>query len=147
MRKNGKLSILITCIATCILLSSFILLGITQIQSKRTETAVEAVKDLYQFNQVNELNNNMKNLKKITTSSVYNQLTVDNEERTLNTYLKFKGNPTTVNVIDVTNSYVLYSLTNENIDEDRVFIFMYSFDSKGKICKVRESECLDFLQQ
>lgn len=122
------------------------LFSIKFIKNKNTSTAVKAVECLYQFNKVEDLNNKMKELEKITTSSVYNQLTVDNEERTLNTYLKFKGNPTSVKIQNVTDSYILYKLDNENIDKDRVFVFMYRINSHGKISYVRECECLDFLQ-
>ena len=120
--------------------------NVKRIEAKRTSIAIEAVQDLYQFSKVEDLDKNMVKLKDFTTQSVYNQLTVDYEERTLNTYLKFKGAPTTVNVVKATSSYILYTLTNENIDKDRVFIFMYDFNSKGQISKVRESECLDFLK-
>ena len=122
--------------AVCLLTGLAITFNVKRIEAKRTSIAIEAVQDLYQFSKV----------KDFTTQSVYNQLTVDNEERTLNTYLKFKGAPTTVNVVKATSSYILYTLTNENIDKDRVFIFMYDFNSKGQISKVRESECLDFLK-
>lgn len=132
--------------AVCLLTGLAITFNVKRIEAKRTSIAIEAVQDLYQFSKVEDLDKNMAKLKDFTTQSVYNQLTVDNEERTLNTYLKFKGAPTTVNVVKATSSYILYTLTNENIDKDRVFIFMYDFNSKGQILKVRESECLDFLK-
>ena len=118
-------------------------LNIKRIEAKRTQTAVEVVQDLYQFSKVEDLDKNMLKIRNLTTQSVYNQLTVDNEERTLNTYLKFKGDATSVNVVKATSSY---TLTNKNIDKDRVFIFMYDCNSKGKLSNVRESECLDFLK-
>ena len=121
-------------------------LNIKRIEAKRTQTAIEVVHDLYQFSKVEDLDKNMLKIKNLTTQSVYNQLTVDNEERTLNTYLKFKGDATSVNVIKATSSYILYTLTNKNISKDRVFIFMYDCNSKGKLSNVRESECLDFLK-
>lgn len=132
--------------AVCLLTGLAITFNVKRIEAKRTSIAIEAVQDLYQFSKVEDLDKNMAKLKDFTTQSVYNQLTVDNEERTLNTYLKFKGAPTIVNVVKATSSYILYTLTNENIDKDRVFIFMYDFNSKGQISKVRESECLDFLK-
>lgn len=132
--------------AVCLLTGLAITFNVKRIEAKRTSIAIEAVQDLYQFSKVEDLDKNMVKLKDYTTQSVYNQLTVDNEERTLNTYLKFKGAPTAVNVVKATSSYILYTLTNENIDKDRVFIFMYDFNSKGQISKVRESECLDFLK-
>ena len=105
-------------------------LNIKRIEAKRTQTAIEVVQDLYQFSKVEDLDKNMLKIRNLTTQSVYNQLTVDNEERTLK----------------ATSSYILYTLKNKNIDKDRVFIFMYDCNSKGKLSNVRESECLDFLK-
>lgn len=106
---------------------------------------ITAVKELYQFEKTEDLDGNMERLKRITTDSVFSQLTVDNEERTLNTYLKFKGKTTSINVIKSTDNYVLYSLDTEFISPDRVFIFMFNVNRDGKIDYVRECECLDFL--
>ena len=138
---------LIVYLTGCTPVSCFaVTLNIKRIEAKRTQTAIEVVQDLYQFSKVEDLDKNMLKIRNLTTQSVYNQLTVDNEERTLNTYLKFKGDATSVNVVKATSSYILYTLTNKNIDKDRVFIFMYDCNSKGKLSNVRESECLDFLK-
>lgn len=118
-----------------------------QARLRNEQTGVRAVKLLYQFSTVEALNGNMGSLKKITTEAVYNQLTVDNEDRTLNTYLKFKGSSCKVEVIRYTDSYVLYSLDTENVGEDRVFVFLYKCNKSGKIAWVRECECLDFVEQ
>ena len=141
-----KFSIVIAIIIIVMVSCFAVTLNIKRIEAKRTQTAIEVVQDLYQFSKVEDLDNNMLKIRNLTTQSVYNQLTVDNEERTLNTYLKFKGDATSVNVVKATSSYILYTLTNKNIDKDRVFIFMYDCNSKGKLSNVRESECLDFLK-
>lgn len=148
-RTTTKFSIVIailTLVVVSIISCLAITLNIKRIEVKKTNTAIEIVQDLYQFSKVEDLDKNMLKIKDLTTKSVYNQLTVDNEERTLNTYLKFKGDATSVNVVKATSSYILYTLTNKNIDKDRVFIFMYECNEKGKISSVRESECLDFLK-
>ena len=111
----------------------------------RTAIGETAVKYLYNFNSVEQLAANMPNLQDITTEEVYNQLTIDNEGRTLNTYLKFKNDACTVDVIKSTSSYVLYNILNDNIDQDRIFIFTYHVNDSGKIDYAREEECIDFV--
>lgn len=105
----------------------------------------EAVKLLYDFGTVEQLDYQMNDLKKITTDAVFNQLTIDNEERTLNTYLKFKNKAVTVKVVKSTSDYVLYRLETENISEDRLFAFFFDVDDSGKISYVREVEAIDFV--
>ena len=110
---------------------------------RSSEIGVQAVKLLYQFYDLEELDSNMTELKKITSSAVYDELTIDNEERLLNTDLKLKGNTCLVHVIECTSDYVTYSLETETIDKDRKFIFMFEVRG-GKIIKVKEAECIDF---
>lgn len=127
------------------LVSCFTFTLINNSSKNQKDIGVKAVTYLYQFNQVEDLDNNMEKLKTITTDEVFNQLTVDNEERTLNTYLKFKGKSTDVEIIKSTETYVLYSLDTEYVDSNRVFIFMFDVNNEGKLSYVRECECLDFL--
>lgn len=111
----------------------------------RKKLGTKAVMLLYDFGTVEELDTQMYQLKKIATDSVFNQLTIDNEERTLNTYLKFKGGPVTVNVVQATDSYVLYTLKCDAVDLDRHFIFMFDMSVNGKLNYVREAETFDFI--
>lgn len=111
----------------------------------KENVGVQAVRYLYQFDNLTQLNANSSKLKNITTDDVYEQLTIDNTDRCLNTYLKFKGVKTGVNIIKATDTYVLYSLDNENISSNRIFMFTYSVNNKGKIEYVREMECIDFI--
>lgn len=104
---------------------------------------VRAVKLLYQFYDLNELDKNMTDFKKIVSNSVYEELTIDNEERLLTTYLKLKGNTCIVHVVESTADYVIYTLETDTIENDRKFIFMFSTEG-GKIIKVKEAECIDF---
>lgn len=114
-------------------------------QKQKKELGIKAVKCMYEFTEVGQLQFNMFDLQKITTEPVFNQLTIDNENRALFTYVKFKCDRTSVNVIKATSSYVLYSLKNDNVDSERKFIFMFDCDKTGKISYVREAEINDFI--
>ena len=114
-------------------------------ENMKAELGVEAVKCMYDFGTIEQLDENMAGLQAITTDEVFSQLTIDREERTLYTYLKFKNKPVTVNVLKSTASYVLYNLETENISENRIFMFMFDVNSSGKISYVREVECIDFI--
>lgn len=111
------------------------------------ELGVRAVRCMYEFGSAEQLDSNMLDLKLLTTNDVFAYLTIDNEERTLCTYLKFKNEPVSVNVIKSTSSYVLYSLDTEAISEDRIFLFLFDVDSSGKISGVREVEGIDFVDR
>lgn len=115
------------------------------LESQKKELGIQAVELMYQFTEVQQIQLNMIKLKAITTEAVFNQLTVDNEDRALYTYVQFAGDATSVNIIKATSSYVLYSVNNVNIDEQRRFIFMFECDGSGKISYVREAEINDFV--
>ena len=144
MRQNKVLLLLLFVVSIAFVFSIVLLTG--QGLSKNAKLGERAVQDLYQFRDVNTLDANMSDLKSIVTEGVFEQLTIDNIDRSLNTYLKFKNEPSSVEILESNDRYILYSLKTKNIDESRVFIFMYEVDSLGKICKVREAECLDFVQ-
>lgn len=118
----------------------------TVLEKQAAELGETAVKLLYDFGTAEQLDYQMIGLKEITTDAVFNQLTIDNEERTLNTYLKFKNKPVTVNVIKSTSDYVMYSLNTEYISGSRIFVFFFEIDPiENKIKSVREVEAIDFL--
>lgn len=112
----------------------------------KSQLAVDTIKALYEFGDEDQLEANQSLLKHYVTEDVYNQLTYDNDQRRLNTYLKFSQEATTVNIEKATDSFVIYSVNNETIDADRNFIFVYRTNSAGKICFVREAELLDFIE-
>lgn len=114
--------------------------------SKEKEVGVKLVNYLYTFSDMYELDTNKNKLKTLCTSGVFNELTVDNEERTMRTYLKFRGEPSVVKVIKSRRNYVLYRLETEAISKDRLFILTYDLDKKGRVCYVREMECIDFIK-
>ena len=114
------------------------------INELKTKLGIEAVKCLYQFTDSAQLQMNMIDLKAITTDAVYNQLTIDNEKRSLYTYVKFYDDITSVKIIKATPNYVLYGVQNDNVEQERRFIFMFDCNSAGKIVYVREAEIYDF---
>lgn len=126
-----------------------ILLYGTKLQStvkrQSEELGILAVKSLYDFGTSEQLDAQMDVLKTITTEPVFNQLSIDNEGRTLNTYLKFKNKPVTVEILDSSSDYVLYSLQTDSISSSRKFLFIFSVDDNGLISSVREMEAIDFV--
>lgn len=121
-------------------------LGLAAVTSGKSKSlGVKAVMLMYNFDTIEQLSEQMAELREITTPEIYEELTIDNEDRTLNTYLKFRGNPVTVSIIKATGDYVMYSLTSESIGTDRIFMFLYETDNQ-KINYVREVECIDFVE-
>lgn len=108
---------------------------------------VKAVKLLYDFNNVKQLEDNLEDLEDLMTERCYYKTTVLNSDKSLNTYLKFKQSDTKVNIIDSKPGFVLYSLVNKNIAENRIFIFSYRVNAFGKIYEVREFEAIDFYSE
>lgn len=105
---------------------------------------VQAVMAMYDFGDLNELDDNMDVLRELTTTEVYNMLTLDRTDRALNVYLKFKNKPTRVLVEESTDSYVIYSLKTDSISATRKFAFFFRVGDSGKIEYVREAEVVDF---
>lgn len=114
------------------------------IRLQKANTGVKAVELMYDFKTAYELNDQMSELKKITTTDIYRELTIDNADRTLNTYLKFKNKPVEVEIIKSTDNYVLYRLNTEVITTNRKFMFVFDTDWLGRINYVREMEVIDF---
>lgn len=135
----------IVLVLACAIAFTLRIYSLVHLNDQKSALGIKAVKLLYNFGTVEQLDMQMADLYDITTKSVYNQLTIDNEERTLNTYLKFKNKTTTVNIIKATESYVLYTLKNVNISSDRYFVFMFDVNKHGKIDYVREVEAIDFV--
>lgn len=132
-------------VSVIVLVCVFIILMNVNKTVRDTELGLTAVKYLYHFSGLEELDDNMDRLREITTPEVYEQLTIDNTERALNVYLKFKNNPTLVVPDKVTNNYVVYSLETDSLSSFRKFAFFFNVNREGKIDYVRESEVIDFV--
>ena len=111
----------------------------------KADLGVELVKAMYDFENPYELAKNMLVVQKLVTADVFSDLTIDNEQRTLSTYFKFKDASVHVNVLKSTDSYVLYSLDSEAISADRKFILIFSVNEEGVINEVKEMECYEYL--
>lgn len=111
----------------------------------KEQLGIKCVKTLYEFSSGTELDQNMSVLKELCTDAVYSDLTIDNEERTLTTYLKFENKPVKVNIVRSTADYVYYSLDTDAIDADRLFIFNFNVNKYGQIDWIKECECIEFL--
>lgn len=143
---HTNLVVVIVFITVCIMVCIFY--KVVQEYNKKKnseELGINTVKLLYDFRDYDELAANQVALMECTTEEVYNQLTFDNEERTLYTYLKFAGESSSVEVIKSTDSYVLYTLNTAALLSGRKFIFLFEVDSDRKICYAREEECIDFV--
>ena len=111
----------------------------------KADLGVELVKAMYDFENPYELDKNMLVVQKLVTEDVFSDLTIDNEQRSLSTYFKFKDASVHVNVLKSTDSYVLYSLDSEAISADRKFILIFSVNEEGVINEVKEMECYEYL--
>ncbi len=111
----------------------------------KRELAEEVVRALYDFGSTEQLEAQQLTLKSRLTEEVFNQLTVDNEERRLNTYLKFYGEASSVNILKITDDYIIYGLDCIMIDSKRRFLFVYDVNIEGKINKVYEAELIGFM--
>lgn len=122
------------------------LVKLSTISDAKSALGEKAVHCLYSFGTLEQLDSQMSVLKSITTEDVFNQLTIDNEERALSTYLKFKGCAVSANIVKSTSSYVMYTLNSAYVSPDRHFIFMFDVDNAGRISFVREVESIDFIE-
>lgn len=139
--------LLVTFVVVFVVIFSLLTL-VRRYNSKVDKEAIgtKAVKLLYEFGSYEELAMQQIELQAITSEEVYNQLTFDNEERTLYTYLKFKGESSTVEVLKSTDNYVFYTLHSPALVSGRKFIFLFDVDHNGKLVSVREEECIDFVE-
>lgn len=106
------------------------------------DVGLRALYAMYDFDTLEQLDRQMATLAECTTEEVYTQLTIDCENKTLETYLKFKNEATSVIVLECTDDYIKYSLKNKFVSEDRQFIFMYKVNSDDKIYDAWEGEVL-----
>lgn len=117
-----------------------------RVDEEKARLGRQAVALLYNFKSIQQLDGQMTGLYNITTEEVYNQLTIDNEGRTLNTYIQFNCGSCEVNVLESGTEFVIYSLkaSSGSPKEDEIFVFLYNVNKDGKICWVKEMEGYEF---
>ncbi len=119
-------------------------LSSASVSLKRT-LGVEAVMLMYDFDSLDEVQENQKRLAQIMDEDTYAGLTIDNENRQLYTYVRYYGNKSIINVVEATDKYVLYRIESNCVEPDRLFIMIFEV-SHGRISKIKECECLDFIE-
>lgn len=138
---NRRFIFSLIAIFLAIMCSLYLILNINNNENR--SVGVLVVNTLYSYTSPQELDHNMVDLKKLCSEPVYNQLTIDNEERTLNTYLKFKGEPVAVHIIKEQEGVIIYNLETRYISAERQFAFVYK-TNRGKISEVTEYEVIPF---
>jgi len=113
--------------------------------SIKKSLGIEAVTLMYDFDSLDEVRENQKRLAQIMDEDTYAGLTIDNENRQLYTYVRYYGNKSIINVVEATDRYVLYRIESDCVEPDRLFIMIFEV-SHGRISKIKECECLDFIE-
>lgn len=131
-------------ISLCTLLSIFLFFYRSNQVHKKIEVGKQAVLAMYNYSDSSQLDLQMKLLKRITTEEVFNQLTFDNTEKSLRTYLSFRESAVSVVFLKCTDTYILYSLNADTIVSSREFIFLYDVSHEGTISYAKEADVNDF---
>lgn len=146
VKKSRSLFQLIVLLILLVIMVLVLLIFRSTTNSARdVEQGLRVIKYLYNFTTLQELDDNMDRLREITTPEVYEQLTIDNTDRALNVYLKFKNNPVFVVPEMVNRSYIIYGLQTKSISSERRFAIFFEVNKQGQVSKVRESEVVDFV--
>lgn len=129
-----------------------LLLAVKKFAPKRDEgvnpalastVASRAVQLMFSYDTPQELNENMTELKSLCTDEVFKNLSIDNEERSLRTYLQFVDNKCAVQITAKTDDYIIYCLVSDYVKADREFIMLYQVDENGLICYAKEAELIN----
>ena len=124
--------------ALIVALTTLLIVSHTLKSSEYDSVGVRVVKAMYEFDSPAELSANQSVVIDLLCQEEWERLRLDNERRAINAYFKFGYSKSEVRVVSYTNGYVLYSLVNENIDSEDLWVFMYDIDSDGKLCNIRE---------
>lgn len=140
----GMLLLLFMIICTIAFLRGKSLKDLTNIKIEKEQLGIELVNAMYTFDSPYQLDRQMSIVKELVSEPVFYDLTVDNEQRTLTTYFKFKDCSCKVNIINSTDSYVLYTLDSEAMEPEREFMLIFRVRDDGVIDWVKEIEAIEF---
>lgn len=145
MKKDYLKQIIVTTVLV-ISVSCSLFFGFKYLKEKDgMRTAEQAVMLMYNFESFTELyDKQMAELKEIVTEDVYNNITVENIDRALTTYLKFRQNPAKVTILEKTEDHIIYTITSDSLTTGRKFVMYYDTNIFGKINKMEEAELRDF---
>lgn len=128
-------------------LSAFVVVGIVAFNSAHTyfgrENAKELIRLMYDFNKVEEIDTRYGDIKKLTSESVYKQLT--SMDRTLRAYLRMEGNGAEVHIIRESDEYIIFEIETPSLTQGRKFMLLYEAGITGKIVEAKEVEIVDFI--
>lgn len=114
-------------------------------ERRKVQTAKNVVINLYTMSNGVDRIESINKVRKLCTNSVSNKLIEDYDDKLLYKYIEQQGAAATVRIQYATDSYVIYSIVSDCINEDRKFIFIYDTNKSGKICAVEEAELDDFV--
>lgn len=130
---------LLSALAIAVMLNALLLVGSLTLGSSDTlDVGVYTVKLMYDFETPRELVQNQALLQEVLCSEEFERLQLDEPNRTVNAYYKFKYSKSQVIVEDSSPGFVLYRLLNDNIDYNTLWVFRYSVNSDGKLCDISE---------
>ena len=128
-------------------LSAFVVVGIVAFNSAHAyfgrENAKELIRLMYDFNKVEEIDTRYGDIKKLTSESVYKQLT--SMDRTLRAYLRMEGNGAEVHIIRESDEYIIFEIETPSLTQGRKFMLLYEAGITGKIVEAKEVEIVDFI--
>lgn len=145
MNKSSIRSIIIS--AVLVLSVGFTLFsGFNYLREKEgIRTAEQAVMLMYNFESFTDLyEKQMSELKELVTDEVYQNITVENIDRALTTYLKFRQNPSKVTILEKTSDHIIYTIASDSLTSGRKFVMYYDTNIFGRINKMEEAELRDF---
>lgn len=111
------------------------------------DVGLQLVRNLYEFETSEQLAyENMPHLQKIVTPEVMKSISINNEENTLNRYLKFKNKPTKVQIIrhetSGRNGVIVFKIDNEHIEKYREFMLIYRSSLFGTVTELKQYEII-----
>lgn len=99
---------------------------------------------LYDYEDLVAFSDNIEVLESLTTSEVFHRMTMDNADRILSVYLKFRGNTSKVNIVESGDGFIIYSLVSESIEPERLFLYTYEVEG-GLVSSINEGEITPFV--
>lgn len=85
----------------------------------------KVVELMYDYSSPEELAKNQEILRTILMEEDYERLAITDTQRRANTYFEFGWAPVQVNIISSGQNCVIYTLSNENIDETQYRVLLY----------------------
>lgn len=105
--------------------------------AKSVELGIICVNLMYDFETPDDILVNQVALQSLLTEDEFTRLCIDEPNRTINAYYKFKFSPSKVNIVNCSIGYIEYTLENEYIDSDIHWVFLYDVNG-NRLENIRE---------